>query len=330
MIVSAKRRSVVMMLAAWFLLAVCPAAIAVERHALVIGNSNYKELPLINPRNDASDMVSQLIVMGYKVYKNRALLDLNRQEIEAAMRAFADQLPDQANALFYFAGHGMANEDDNYMIPLDHNLVHEGNLRDRAVSLRATVDLMKRNNPAGLNIVLLDACRNNPLPKTFRSIERGLSRLNDLPQGIFVGYAADSGQVAEDGVGRNGAYTAELLAVMRQNPDLIIELAHKLVAESVFKKTNGKQFPVSENKVYGEWCFGICGSEVIVNLPPATVEQTNPTVASRTPAPEPVSSRRGWWIAGGVVAALLVGALAQSGGGGGEGTSYVLELDPPE
>jgi uncharacterized caspase-like protein len=283
------------------------ASANVERHALIIGNSGYVDRPLINPINDATDMAQQLTSLGYEVYRGGPALDLDRIGIERTIRSFARQLPENAHALFYFAGHGMAHAQDNYLIPVRHSLEFAEQLPDRAVSLRSVVNLLKNANPEGINVVLLDACSDNPLTTKFRSLRQGLDRLYDIPRGVFVGYAADVGQVAADGMDRNGTYTSELLNVMREKPNLIIELAHKEVAERVLEKTSGKQFPVSENKVYGNWCFGECAESIATS---STIIQQDSVAAIDTP--ETSSSNRTWWVVGGVVLTALIAGLADN------------------
>jgi len=118
---------------------------ATERHALVIGNSNYAEGTLDNPINDATDMAAQL------------------------QSTFARQLPEGATALFYYAGHGMGFERANYLIPVKHNIETEDDLPDRAVSLRRITSVLENANPKGVNIALLDACRDNPLKRGYRT-----------------------------------------------------------------------------------------------------------------------------------------------------------------
>lgn len=298
------------------------ASAEVERHALVIGNSNYAGQALVNPLNDANDMADQLSKLGYIIHGGGPALDLNRIGIERTVRAFAQQLPEDAHALFYYAGHGMANKEDNYLIPVGHNLEFQEQLPDRTVSLRSVVELLKNANPGGINVVLLDACRDNPLGRNFRSTRAGLNRLNDIPRGVFIGYAADSGQVAEDGIGRNGTYTGELLNVMREKPNVIIEIAHKDIATRVYEKTGGKQFPVSENKVYGNWCFGNC-SEPVATTNAGAAESTQPVAKT--------NSNRWKIIGGAALAAVVVGvALSQSGDDGGDdSTNFTLQLTPP-
>ena len=303
---------------------------ASQRYALVIGNISYDSQLLLNPRNDAIDMAKQLQTMGYEIFGGGPALDLDRISIERTIRSFARSLPRNANALFYFAGHGVSTSDDNYLIPVQHKLEFLEQLPDRAVSLKSTVELFKNSNPEGINVVLLDACRDSPLESNYRSNSKGLQKLNDIPRGVFIGYAADSGQVAEDGAGRNGTYTGELLKVMQDHPSVIIEVAHKKVASSVFEKTGGKQFPVSENKVYGDWCFGFCGEESIVSSNSNFNTQAEP--ARNAPATR--SKTANWKVIGGVaLGVLLAGAVMQNdddGGGGDQSGNFQLILEPPQ
>ncbi|MFK7892883.1 MAG: caspase domain-containing protein [Granulosicoccus sp.] len=219
---SSNRGSLRWLIAFFVFLQFFNTANASTRHALVIGNSDYDESALLNPRSDAIDMAKQLELMGYEVFGGGPALDLDRIGIERTIRAFARSLPENANALFYFAGHGMATDNDNYLIPVQHRLEFLEQLPDRAVSLKSTINLFKNANPEGINVVLLDACRDSPLARSYRSNREGLQRLDDIPRGVFIGYAADQGQVAKDGQGRNGTYTSELLQIMREQPNVII------------------------------------------------------------------------------------------------------------
>jgi len=304
-------------------------AAATERHALVIGNSNYVEGSLVNPINDATDMAAQLQSMGYKIHGGAAAFDLDRLGIERAVDAFARQLPKGATALFYYAGHGMGFERANYLIPVKHNIETEDDLPDRAVSLRRITSVLENANPEGVNIALLDACRDNPLKRGYRTKRNGLTK-EEIPFGVFVGYAAGYGQVAEDGNGRNGTYTAELLNVLREQPGQIIEVAHKTVANRVIEKSNGKQKPAFEGNVYGNWCFGECINQVQKSQDASAVPDTKPDQPYSPP--EPKRFNRTWMIAGGVVAAALILGLSSTGSTAtpSDGaTTYTIELTPP-
>jgi len=277
-------------------------------------------------------MAAQLQSMGYKIHGGAAAFDLDRIGIERAVDAFARQLPEGATALFYYAGHGMGFERANYLIPVKHTIETEDDLPDRAVSLRRITSVLENANPNGVNIALLDACRDNPLKRGYRTTRNGLTK-EEIPYGVFVGYAAGYGQVAEDGNGRNGTYTAELLNVLREQPGEIIEVAHKTVANRVIEKSNGKQKPAFEGNVYGNWCFGECSSPSAQapTTPPTPNLQSGPTY---TP-PEPKRLNKKWMIAGGVVATAIIVALAQDGDDPitppaiTGGTTYTLILTPP-
>jgi len=301
---------------------------AAERHALVIGNSNYVEGTLVNPINDATDMAAQLQSMGYKIHGGGAALDLDRFGIERTLDAFARQLPDKATALFYYAGHGMGFERANYLIPVKHNIETEDDLPDRAVSLRRITSVLENANPNGVNIALLDACRDNPLKRSYRTKRNGLTK-EEIPYGVFVGYAAGYGQVAADGNGRNGSYTAELLNVLREQPGQIIEVAHKTVANRVIEKTNGKQKPAFEGNVYGNWCFGDCADTTQLSQTVPPISEPNPDY---TP-PAPRRYNKKWMIAGGVVAAAILVGISRNGSNkppdGRSTATYTLELTPP-
>lgn len=238
---------------------------AAERHAFVIGNSNYDNAPLKNPVNDATDMAAELTKLGYTLHRGEALLDLDLATFENELREFAFSLPKNAISLVYYAGHGISTNTDNYLIPIDAKLRYEEQLKTRAVSLRDTVALLNDRNREGLNVVLLDACRDSPLEKQFgRSLNQGLNRIGDLARGSFIGYSADEGQIAIDGRGRNGMYTGELLSALRESPGMPIQLLHNRVAKRVFEKTENTQypqFPVSEQKFIGEYCIGPCADE---------------------------------------------------------------------
>jgi len=255
------------MFACLFFLMSGAAKAQIERHALVIGNSDYESAPLVNPRNDATDIAAELSRLGYKLHRGKALLNLDLATFENELREFAFNLPKSAVAVVYYAGHGVATKVDNYLIPLGSRLVYEEQLKTRAVSLRDTVALLGDRNRDGLNVVLLDACRNSPLEKQYgRNLSQGLNRIGNLARGSFIGYAADEGQIATDGDGRNGVYTAELLTALRDFPGMPIQLLHNRVAQRVFEKTENTEYPqlpVSEQKFIGEYCIGPCQNELV-------------------------------------------------------------------
>ncbi len=192
------------------------------RTALVIGNSAYKYGPLKNPVNDAKAVATQLMKIGFDVILK---LDVNQESMEDALDLFGRKLSsgDQV-ALFYYAGHGVQVGGDNYLIPIGAKIKRQSDVRYKAVNIGQILGSMGETED-NLNIVILDACRDNPLPRSFRSSSRGLARVEG-PKGTILGFATSPGSVASDGDGENGVYTKHLLQNMRK-PGLSIEQVFK-------------------------------------------------------------------------------------------------------
>ena len=240
--------SKILILASALLLALNLSA-AVERHALVIGNANYQSSPLRNPLNDARDMAAALEGLGFQV---QSLLDADAPEMEQAILDFGDRLRDGGVGLFYYAGHGVQAQGRNYLIPLQANISREIQLRHKAVDAGLVLDAMSAANN-GLNIVVLDACRNNPYADSFRSSSRGLARM-DSPKGSLIAYATAPGDVADDGEGRNGVFTKHLLEQM-QKPGVQVEQVFKQVTQAVYAETRQRQTPFTTSSLLGEFYF---------------------------------------------------------------------------
>lgn len=236
---------------------------ATARHALIIGNSNYQNSYLNNPKNDAIDIATALQKLDYTLFENKAHIDVNLEEMEDLVAGFSANLPRDAIAVVYFAGHGISSKRESYLIPVRSRITKESQVRHRALSLSYLLDQLKDGNNKGLNVVLLDACRNNPFGSQFRSTTRGLYRPSTLAQGTFVGLSAGEGQVASDGEGRNGLYTTHLLEALDKHPGKPIEQVHKIIARDVYNATvdsENPQSPIYQSDVFGEYCFGVCGS----------------------------------------------------------------------
>lgn len=208
-----------------------------RRIALVIGNSAYEASPLKNPVNDARDMAATLRQLGFEVQEG---IDLTQREMRQMIREFGQKLKSGGVGLFYYAGHGVQLKGQNYLIPLKVDIQSEADVEDLAVSADLVLNLM---DEAGnrLNIVILDACRNNPFARSFRSQSRGLAMM-DAPSGTLIAYATAPGSVASDGKERNGLYTQELLKNIK-TPGLGIEDIFKRVRISVTNLTQKKQVP---------------------------------------------------------------------------------------
>jgi uncharacterized caspase-like protein len=220
-----------------------------QRVALVIGNSNYQVGPLANPANDAKAMAQTLRESGFDVMQ---YTNLNKRDFEESLRAFGSKIPRGGVALFYFAGHGVQVKGVNFLLPIGARVEKEGDIEYEAVDAGR---IMNELESAGsrLNIVILDACRNNPFAQRVRSLQRGLAVIS-APSGTVVAYATGPGDVASDGDGANGLYTQELLKNMRE-PNLRIEDVLKRTRIAVKEKTNGQQVPWENTSLDGDFYF---------------------------------------------------------------------------
>jgi hypothetical protein len=228
------------------------------RYALVIGNGAYSVSPLKNPVNDSTDMARLLEQLGFTVMHRH---DVGLREMETSVREFGHMLETGGTGLFYYAGHAMQVEGRNYLIPVDAVIESESDVRFEALDVGRVLGKME-DAGNGLNIVILDACRDNPFARGFRSTRSGLARL-DAPRGTLIAYATAPGSVAEDGDGRNGIYTRNLLAYMA-TPGLPVEQVFKSVRIGVIRDTNQKQVPWEASSLTGDFYF----------VPPAVVKET--------------------------------------------------------
>jgi len=222
---------------------------AEPRIALVIGNSSYAESPLANPANDARVIAETLRRLGFDVIER---IDADRKTIQLASFELQDRLIEagkDAVGLFYYAGHGVQVGGQNYLIPLNSVIKKE---REVAIEAVSASFILKQMEFAGnrMNFVILDACRNNPLTRNFRSATRGLARM-DAPHGSLVAYSTGPGEVAADGTGMNSPYTEALVQAI-QTPGVPAEKMFKLVRNRVMDATNGEQTPWEESSLTGE------------------------------------------------------------------------------
>lgn len=237
-----------------------------RRVALVIGNSAYRDSPLSNPVNDARDMAAALRGLGFEVIHGE---NLSQNEMKRQIRSFGEKIPNGGVGLFYYAGHGIQIKGSNYLIPVDANIVREEEVEYESVDVGLVLAQMEaaRNR---LNIVILDACRNNPFARRFRSPQKGLASI-DAPSGTLIAYATAPGSVASDGAGKNGLYTQELLKQMR-TPNLSIEQVFKQVRIAVRNLTQGRQIPWEASSLVGDFYF----SATEVTMSPSSPTGTNP------------------------------------------------------
>ncbi len=185
-----------------------------KRLALVIGNSSYSSVPrLKNTTNDATLMKQVLTELGFQV---TLVLDGGYEQIKGAIYSFGDQIGDSDISLFYFAGHGLEIDGVNYLIPVDATIQSALDVKLKAIPLTGIIRTLEFANEEGLNMIILDACRNNPFPTGKRSAGQGLARTQPL-SGTLIAYSTDPGSVASDGDGDNGLYTGELAKQLRQS-----------------------------------------------------------------------------------------------------------------
>jgi TPR repeat protein len=221
------------------------AAQAQSRIALVVGNSAYQHAPALpTTLNDANDVAQTLEGLGFVTKK---LVNAPYEDFRRAVRAFNDLAPNAEVALIYFAGHGIAMNGENWIVPVDADLRTEFDVTTEAIGLNTLIQ--SAGSAATLGIVILDACRDNPFVSTMarqtRSINRGLARVEPA-QNVLVAYASKVGTTAEDGIGRNSPYTAALLKYLGA-PGVDINLMLRKVRDDVRLHTNQKQQPF----VYG-------------------------------------------------------------------------------
>ncbi|HKO44867.1 MAG TPA: TonB family protein [Pyrinomonadaceae bacterium] len=221
-----------------------------KRVALVIGNSAYPTAPLKNPVHDAEDITKALQASGFEVIEKK---DLDQNGMKRAIREFGMKIRDGGVALFYYAGHGLQVKGNNYLVPVDAEVHTEEEVEYETVDAGFVLAQMDSARTS-LNIVILDACRNNPFARSFRSASNGLAKM-DAPDGTLIAYATAPGSIASDGgAGRNGIYTRELLKVIAI-PDLSIEDVFKRVRISVHGVTQGKQTPWESSSLMGDFSF---------------------------------------------------------------------------
>jgi formylglycine-generating enzyme required for sulfatase activity len=227
-----------------------------NRVALVVGNSAYKSAPLRNPTNDAKDMAAKLKGMGFTVIERS---NLTVKQIGSTLREFRSKLTPGSVALVFYAGHGVQIKGENYLPAVDADISSEEDVPTQSLAMRQIMDVLG-DAKTRLNLVFLDACRNNPYARSFRSASDGLNRVN-APSGTLISFATRPGSVASDGTGRNGLYTGALLEQMN-NPNQPIEQVLKKVVSQVKAGSNSQQEPWMEGSIEGEFCFGECGKQV--------------------------------------------------------------------
>ena len=262
----------------------CQPALAGGKVALVIGNGNYQNAnKLPNPANDASDMAAMLKTMGFEVISGT---DLDHETMVARISEFEEATQNAETALFFYAGHGMQVDGQNYLIPINAKLERKSSLQFEAIDSEVLYRAMTA--PGRTAIVFLDACRDSPLSRRFASIGKS-TRSTEAPQGLatpttaggglFIGFATNPREVAADGEGRNSPFTTALLKYM-PTPGLEIQQMMTKVKANVFEATHETQEPWHNSSLRNDVYLG-----GVVTAAPAP--ETVPQKQSR---PEPVVS----------------------------------------
>ena len=220
------------------------------RVALVIGNTRYVDAPLKNPANDARAIAGELQRFGFQTVLK---LDAGRTEMIEAIRAFADTLAQKKGVgTFYYAGHGAQIAWKNYLIPVDAVIDRLEDMQAKTVELKALLDgLVRAQNP--MNVIILDACRDNPFGNKVHAQQKGLSQF-DAPPGSLLAYATSPGNVAADGEGANGLYTENLLRELKA-PETKIEDVFKRVRLAVRRSSQGQQLPWESTSLEEDFYF---------------------------------------------------------------------------
>lgn len=222
--------------------------------ALIIGNADYKEAgKLKNPINDAEDVASRLKACGFSVMKKT---DCSHKDMDRAIKDFKLSLADNDIGLFFFAGHGMQIDGENYLAATDTDISGEIEAKHSSLPLNRVIETMEKANTS-TNIIILDACRDNPYERAWHrsTASRGLAPVY-APKGTLIAYATSPGQVAQDGSGRNGSYTAALLQHI-DTPDCSIENMFKRVRNTLSAATKQKQISWEHTSLSGEFFFNL-------------------------------------------------------------------------
>ncbi len=271
-------------------LACCPtSALAETRVALVVGNSAYRNAPpLDNPGKDARLMADTLAELGFALIGGGARLDLDKAELDRAVQDFSERIQGADVALFYYAGHGVQVRGANYLVPVGANPTREADVDFQLVDAALVLRQMEGSGTK-LNLVILDACRNNPFGgRGLRSADGGLAQMR-APEGTLISYATQPGNVARDGADGHSPYTKALARTVRQ-AGLDIFQTFNAVGLAVMEATGNEQQPwLSSSPIRGRFYFA--GPAAVAATPPTTA--TSPTVAAAPPvatAPPPAAA----------------------------------------
>ncbi|WP_441277500.1 caspase family protein [Tardiphaga sp. 172_B4_N1_3] len=249
------------------------AALAEKRIALVVGNSGYQNITrLDNPKNDAKLMAETLSGLGFTLIGGTAQLDLDKSALDLAVQNFGRQVQGADVALFYYAGHGVQVSGSNYLVPVNANPTREADVDFQMVDINLVLRQMQGSGTR-LNMVILDACRNNPFgARGLRASDGGLAQMR-APEGTLISYATQPGSVAQDGSDGNSPYTKALASTVRQ-AGLDIFQTFNQVGLAVKRATGGSQQPwVSSSPIDGTFYFVAPTATVPLVVPQKPVQE---------------------------------------------------------
>jgi hypothetical protein len=219
-----------------------------RRVALIVGNQGYPKQPLANPVNDATDLSSSLRGLGFQV---TLATNLNKAGFERTIRAFAAEIQPGDSAVFFFSGHGMEVEGQNYLLPVDFDAQAEEEVKYQAMPASLVLERMQSRG-ARTSVLIFDACRNNPY-RSWRSAGGGLASMSGT--GVYVAFAAAPGRTADDNPGgHNGRFTKNLLEALAE-PNLGIDDVFNRVRQKVAEESRGTQVPFSNSGLIGGFVF---------------------------------------------------------------------------
>jgi hypothetical protein len=244
-----RQRVFLKLLGLLLILLLSTAATASRRTALIIGNAAYVQGPLRNPVNDATAMATSLRQLGFAV---ALLRNVDLRTMQEAVTTFSQQLRQGGTGLFYYAGHGVQVHGENYLIPLSASIDRVQDVPYEALPVGRILGAME-DAANQTNILILDACRNNPFTRAWRSYQRGLAVVQAI-RGSLIAYATAPGEVAYDGDGKNGLYTSHLLQHLA-TPNLSVEGVFKRVRAGVVNDTEGQQVPWESSSLIGHFSF---------------------------------------------------------------------------
>jgi len=234
------------------------------RLALVIGNQAYRTGALTNPDNDARDMAAALEQFGFQVTLG---IDLSQQRMEETIEKFLGKVNPGVVVVFYYSGHGIQVQDQNYLVPIDFQAATAVDAKYHSYPVNQLLDRLQEQG-AALQIVILDACRNNPF-RSVRSVGGGLAAM-DTGKGTYIAFATAPGRTADDNPdGRNGLFTGELLAELKRGDGTLDQVFNRVRAR-VTERSGGGQTPWSVSSVVGDYYF----------RPPATMAMPSPGAAN--------------------------------------------------